>query len=131
MIFLKRLFQLLHALQESQVITELVSTLCHFTEPVEDDAVQFSRIRLSCDSEALIETEGFCHHKVQRLHLFLISIKEIQEACLGPGGALHASKLHGFDGEAEILKVHQKILHPQGCPFSYGGDLSGLIVGIS
>ena len=60
----------------------------HVRERPENLGVHFSRVRLACNAVPLPETHALRHGLVQRLHLFVIPLEQVEERGLGPGRAL-------------------------------------------
>lgn len=58
------------------------------------------------------------------VHLFMIPIKELQEAGLSPGGPLHPSEPQISSSSLKVAHVHDQILQPQTCSLAHCSQLS-------
>ena len=63
-------------------------------------------------------------------HLRVIALEQLEEARLGPGGALAAAQPEGLQPVHQLLDVEREVLHPQRGPLADGGELGRLEVGI-
>ena len=81
----ERLLDLPVVLHQPDVIRHTVCTLGHRGQRVQDAAVDFARIGLSTDAEALAEPEGLRKIAIHRIDLFRIAFKQFHEARFGTG----------------------------------------------
>ena len=118
-------------LQQTDVVCHPIAALGNGRQAVQDPAVQLPGIGLAADGEALFKAEVMADHPVHLVDPGGITVKKIQEAGLGAGGAPAAQELHIVNDKIQFLQIGKQILHPQCCPLAHGHQLRRLIVGIA
>ena len=61
----------------------------------------------------------------------MIAVKEFQKTGLGSGGSFAAKQAQVLQEEIQVIEIEEKILQPEGAPFSNAGWLSWLKMGKS
>ena len=56
----------------------------------------------------------------------MVAFKELQEAGLGACGPLYAAEREPVDPVLHLIQIHQKLIHPEGGPFSHCDKLCRL-----
>ena len=118
-------------LQQADFVCHPVAALGNGRQAVKDPAVQLPGVGLAADGEALVKAKVPADHPVHLIDLGGVSVKKVQEAGLGAGGAPAAQELHIVNDKIQFLQVGKQILHPKGRPLAHGHQLRRLIVGIA
>ena len=92
--FLKWLFYLFQMLKKTDIVGHLMRTCCDSCKNVQHTCVNFSGIGLSGYRIAGLESHFLCDHRIDLIDSLLISVKQLQEACLCTCCSLGTKKLH-------------------------------------
>ena len=68
----------------------------------ENLGVHFSRVRLACNAVSLSEPHAVGHGLVQRIHLFVISLEQVEERGLCPGRTLYTPETERLQAKLEF-----------------------------
>ena len=98
----------------------------HVRECPENLSVHLSRIRLAGNTVTLSKTHTFCHGVIERIHLFVISIEQLEERGLRSGGASYAPETQSLQTKIEFFNVEKEILQPKRCSLPHRSGLRGL-----
>ncbi len=118
-------------LQKADVVCHTVTALCHGGKCVQNTAVYFTGIGLTCHIKAFVKAKVCGNHTVHFVYFFRITLKQFHKAGFGSGGATAAEEFDVFDSKINFMKVGKEVLHPECCTFAYRYQLSRLIVSIA
>ena len=126
LVLLKRLLHLLEMLKQADIVGEFRGALGDPTQNGQDLAVQLTGIRLTGNGKAGRIAHLLCNLPIQLTHLFIITIKQLQEACLRSRRSLGAKQLGLGKLIFHVFQVHQQILNPERCTLADRRGLRGL-----
>ena len=118
-------------LQQPNVVCHPVAALGDGGQHVQNPAVQLPGVGLTADGEALGEAEIPADFGVHGVDFGSVSVKQVQKACLGAGGAPTSQESHVVDDKVQLFQVGYQVLHPQGGPLAHRDQLCRLIVGVA
>ena len=130
LVLLERLLDLLHMLEHTDVVRELMRGLGNAGEHAEHAEINLTAVGLAGYRIAGGEAHLLCDHLVELAALRMIAVKQLEEGRLGAGGALGSEELQGAEYILEILEVEHELIQPQGRTFTDGRRLCRLEVGI-
>ena len=122
----KGLLDLFQMLQETDIVREFMSTGSDTGQNIDHTGIHLTGIGLSGYGIAGLESHLLSDHGIDLVDGFLISVEQLQKACLGSCGTLTSQKLHAVDHVADILIIQHQFLQPQGCSLTYCCRLSRL-----
>ena len=131
LLVLEGLFQLAVMLQQAHIVGEAVAALGDGGQHVENAAVELAGIGLAGHREDALKAELGGDHPVHLVDLALVSLKQVQEAGLGAGGAPAAQETHGIQHKIQLLQVQHQVLEPKGGTLAHGDQLGGLVMGVA
>jgi hypothetical protein len=94
-----------------------------------DHAVLFAGVRLSGNREETREAQFGRNTLLEFPNLVVVAFEEVNEGCLGSGGALAATKPEPIEPLAQDLHIECEVLHPQHGSLANGGQLRRLKMG--
>ena len=98
-------------------------------QDIQHPRIHFPGICLTGYRVTLLKAHLLRNHRINLVNRFLVSIKQFLKACLCPGRSLRTQQFHCFKHMFQIFQIHQKLLHPQGCPLTYCCRLRRLEMG--
>ena len=130
LVLLERLLDLLHVLEHTDVVRELMCGLGDAGEHAEHTEIDLTAVGLAGYRIAGREAHLLCDHLIELAALRMITVEELEEGRLGAGGTLRSEKLQGAEYILEILEVEHELVQPQGRTLADGCRLCRLEVGI-
>ena len=127
---LERLLDLLHVLEHTDVVRELMRGLSDTGEHAENTEIDLTAVGLAGYRIAGREAHLLCDHLVEPAALRMIAVEQLEEGRLGAGGTLGAEELQGAEYILEILEVEDELVQPQRRTLSDGRRLCRLEVGV-
>ena len=79
-------------------------------QPGDNVSVNLSGVSLPRHDEAARESRLGSDQLVKTLDLLVVTIKQLEEGGLGPGGALHPPEPQPVPGKPQVLLVNDKLL---------------------
>ena len=129
LVLFKRLLDLLHVLQNADIVGEAVGALGDLRENAQHVIVEFARIRLPRHAVHGGITELGNDALFQLFDLFAVAVKQVQKACLRSRRPLHAAKLDRVFQIDEIIIIHFQIGQPESGALAHRDQLCGLQMG--
>ena len=123
---LKRLIHLLEVGQQPDVAGKLRRALRDAGQHLQHLKVHLARIGLTADGVRAGKAHLLADLPLKRDDLFLITVKQGEEARARAGRALAAEELQVRELELQLLKIHQQILRPERGALADGRRLRGL-----
>ena len=93
--------------------------------------VELAGVGLTRDRKHPREAHLQRHPGIELAHLLVVAVEQLEKARLRSGGPLDPSELQRLEPVQQLLRVEQKLLHPQGDALADGGELRRLEVGVS
>ena len=118
-------------LKQTDVVRHAVGALREGGEDVQDAAVGLARVGLAADGEAAVKAELCGDAAVHLVDLRAVAVKEVHEAGLGAGRAAAAEEFQRGENVVELLKIAEKILHPESRALADSHGLRRLIVRVA
>lgn len=131
MILLEGLFELFPCGEVADVASDFLRARAEPSDGVGNKLVDFTGVGLGGDGVAAAETSLLAELLVELVALLGVAVENLEERCLGSGGALGAAELEVVLDVLYGLKVEQEVLRPLRCSLADGDQLSGLQVSVS
>ena len=130
LVLLERLLDLLHVLEHTDVVRELMGGLGDAGEHAEHAEIDLTAVGLTGYRIAGRKAHLLCDHLVELTALRMIAVEQLEERRLCAGGALGAEELQGAEYILEILEVKHELIQPQGRTLTDRRRLCRLEVGV-
>ena len=121
-----RFFNLLPALQDSQIGPGFVGGLSDAIQRLQVVGIHFAGICLPGDGVSLREAHFLAHAAVEFFDLFMIPPEQLQETGLRAGRAFDAPKPERFQAVFDFLEIQNQIVTPKRGPLAHGRGLGRL-----
>ena len=118
-------------LQQAQVVAEAVSRLRNAAQHAQHPGIELAGIGLAADGEHTVNAHLAGNALIQRLDLFLIAVEQLHKRSLCACRAARPQHAQTGLEIAEVVVIHQQILHPERGALADGHGLRGLKVGIA
>ena len=128
LLFVKRFFHFLFALQQAYVLSEFISALSKSRKRRKDEIIYLSGVCLPRNGYRRPEPERLDHIFVERLDLIVVAVEQRKETRLSARSAFDAAHYHIRHGMRNVFVVEQKILEPQRSALAHGNKLRRLKV---
>lgn len=128
LVLLERLLDLLEHSQVANINTNALAGRAKGAESVADVHINLARVGLAGDDEGRAKSSLLGHKLVQLLDLVVVALENLEERCLGTGGALDTAETQVVAGALEVAQVHQQVLDPQASTLAHSHQLCGLSV---
>ncbi len=116
--------------QKADVAGELHCALGNAGKDGEREIIRLARVGLPADGIHRVKAELFGDERFKAAHLVRVAVKKLQKACRSAGRAAAAQQLQARERKIKMVKIHDKILHPQRGALAHGGGLRRLKMGI-